>query len=285
MADNSVCYFTPWTWNIGMWEALHLFSRYAKSTRVQSISSNEHYVTAYSSISTNADSMTVILVNRSLSVTKNITLTLSNFAVPNGSYKTLQLANLPTTETFVSHTNNALKQGTATVTNKTITISLPPLSTTAVLLTAPLQQTIALKKGWNLISFNVSPTYKQIDSVFKPIIANVTEIKNFDGFWEKGQKAALNSLTTITDAGAYFVLLTAPATLTVIGNPVSLSLLNVKSGWNLIGCQYQQNTAFSTNFNATNCSSIKNFDGFWIPNGTTNSIQNFEPGKGYFIKK
>lgn len=30
---------------------------------------------------------------------------------------------------------------------------------------------------------------------------------------------------------------------------------------------------------------IKNFDGFWEPNGTLNSIQNFEPGKAYFIKK
>lgn len=133
-ADNGVEFFTPWYWFPGMWETLHLYSRYSKSTRVQSVSSNEHDVSAYSSVTTKGDSMTVVLVNRALTAAHNTTVNLSNFTVVNGSYKTLQLKTLPSTETFVSNTSNALLNGTVTVSSNSLTISLPPLSTTSVLL-------------------------------------------------------------------------------------------------------------------------------------------------------
>ncbi len=133
-ADNSVEYFTPWYWYPGMWETLHLFSRYAKTTRVQSVSSNELNVSSYSSITAAGDSMTVVLVNRDLTNAHNTTVNLANFAVQNGTYSTKQISALPSTETFVSHTNNALHSGTATVLTNAFTISLPALSTTAIIL-------------------------------------------------------------------------------------------------------------------------------------------------------
>ena len=133
-ADNNVEFFAPWYWYPGMWETLHLFSRYGKSTRVQSTSSNEHDVSAYSSLNTTSDSMTVILVNRSLTLTHSTSLNLSNFTVSNGSYTTKQISNLPSTETFVSHTNNALHTSTVTVNSNSLSISLPALSTTAIIL-------------------------------------------------------------------------------------------------------------------------------------------------------
>jgi hypothetical protein len=117
-----------------MWETMHLFSHYAKSTRVKSISSNETDVSAYSSVNAANDSMTVILVNRSLSATHNTTVSLSNFTIPNGSYITKRISGLPSGETFVSATNNALQSGTATVTSNSLTVSLPPLPTTAIVL-------------------------------------------------------------------------------------------------------------------------------------------------------
>ena len=55
------------------------------------------------------------------------------------------------------------------------------------------------------------------------------------------------------------------------------------SGWHLIGCPFQVETTFSSEFNSSNCFVVKNFEGFWIPNETTNSIVNFEAGKGYFL--
>ena len=133
-ADNGVEFFTPWSWKTGMWESLHLFSKYAKTTRVQSTSDHETDVSAYSSLNLNQDSLTVILVNRSKKQTYSTSVNVSNFTISNGNYNTLTLSNLPNNETFVSHTKNALVSGTVTVSNKTFSISLPPLSIKAVLL-------------------------------------------------------------------------------------------------------------------------------------------------------
>jgi hypothetical protein len=133
-ADNNVAFLSPWYWNTGMWETMHLFSRYAKTTRVKSISNQELNVSAYTSVNTSNDSMTVILVNRHLTAVKTVSMTISNFAIPNGSYTTKQLNALPTGETFISHTNNALVSGTVALSANTFTMNLPALSTTAIVL-------------------------------------------------------------------------------------------------------------------------------------------------------
>ncbi|MGZ4118546.1 MAG: glycoside hydrolase family 44 protein [Bacteroidia bacterium] len=133
-ADNGVEFFSPWYWYPGMWESLHLFSHYGKTTRVASVSTDETNVSGYSSVNTANDSMTVILVNRSLSSSKTVTVNISNFAVPNGTYTTKRLSGLPASETFVSNAVNALSTGTATVASNSLTITLPSLSTTAVIL-------------------------------------------------------------------------------------------------------------------------------------------------------
>lgn len=136
-ANNGVELFSPWNWSIGMWETLHLFSRNAKKYSVSSTSSVENTVSAYSSVNENADSLTVILVNRDMSASRTVTINLSNFNVANGTYQTLRLASLPATETFVSHTQNALQQNSVSVNSNSLTITVPALSTTAILLKAP----------------------------------------------------------------------------------------------------------------------------------------------------
>ena len=145
MQDNGVEIFTPWTWGDGMYETVHLFSRYGHPNRVQSTSSNDSLVSAYSSISNKGDSLTVIFVNRAEKDAQNIDLNLANFA-SDGTVKTLTLQNLKG-ETFVSHTSNALKEnaveaktqgGTTTATGYSINrfkMTLPAKSITAVLLT------------------------------------------------------------------------------------------------------------------------------------------------------
>ena len=145
MQDNGVEIFTPWTWGDGMYETVHLFSRYGHPNRVQSTSSNDSLVSAYSSISNKGDSLTVIFVNRAEKDAQDIDLNLANFA-SDGKIKTLTLQNLKG-ETFVSHTSNALKEnavganaqgGTTTATSYSINrfkMTLPAKSITAVLLT------------------------------------------------------------------------------------------------------------------------------------------------------
>ena len=136
MQDNGVEIFTPWTWGDGMYETVHLFSRYGHPNRVQSTSSNDSLVSAYSSISNKGDSLTVIFVNRSQNATQDINLALNGFEATDGSVETLTLSGI-TGETFVSHTSNALKKGTVQVSNNTISTTLPAKSIVAVLFKGP----------------------------------------------------------------------------------------------------------------------------------------------------
>ncbi|HON52465.1 MAG TPA: cellulase family glycosylhydrolase [Bacteroidales bacterium] len=147
-----------------------------------------------------------------------------------------------------------------------------------------LSQTISLKKGWNLISTNIQLQDSTIETVFAGL--DVQMVKDVNGFWKKGQNTAFNSLKTITPGKGYLVNMNAAGTLTITGIP-STSVLQYAptTGWQLIGSPFQTTTPFATYFNASNCQTIKNFDGFWQPNGTVNSITNLEPGKGYFLKK
>jgi hypothetical protein len=133
-ANNGVEYFTPWTWKIGMWETLHLFSRYAKSYSVSSTSSLENTVSAYTTVNETADSMTVIIVNRDIYSARNVTVNLSETSASDGDYPTLQLAALPSGETFISHDDNALIESEVSVKLNSFSITVPALSTTAVLL-------------------------------------------------------------------------------------------------------------------------------------------------------
>lgn len=133
-ARHGMEFFTPWTWNVGMYETVHLFSRYAKDINVSATSSNETMLSAYTSVSSDRDSMTIILVNRSETDAQNVNLSIGNFEVKDGAAKTYQLANLPSDESFVSHTQNALTEGTATVASNALSISVPALSMIAVVL-------------------------------------------------------------------------------------------------------------------------------------------------------
>lgn len=134
-ADNGVELFTPWDWKIGMYEVVHLFSRYAQELRVASTSDQETVVSAYSSMNAAADSLTIILVNRSLKESSAANVRLTNFQAEDGNFPTLTLDDLPATETFKSQSNNALKSGTVTVSGGSFSLTLPALSITAVLLT------------------------------------------------------------------------------------------------------------------------------------------------------
>ncbi|MEI8133483.1 MAG: glycoside hydrolase family 44 protein [bacterium] len=133
-ANSGVEYFTPWNWYNGMWETMHLFSRYGKSYSVSSTSSLENTVSAYTTINQAADSMTVIIVNRDTSASRNVKVALNGLAVSDGSYPTLQLSSLPSTETFKSHTDNALKSNSVNVASNSFSVIVPSLSTTAVIL-------------------------------------------------------------------------------------------------------------------------------------------------------
>lgn len=132
-ADHGVELLTPWTWKVGMWEVLHLFSRYQQPIRVQSTSDQDETVSAYSSINADMNDVTIILVNRDLERDQPVTVTLHGFDGSDPNLKTLQLSQLPDQETYISHTDNALQHGTVVNQNGIFEMFLPPLSITAIL--------------------------------------------------------------------------------------------------------------------------------------------------------
>jgi hypothetical protein len=217
-ADNGVALFSPWYWNIGQWETLHLFSRYAKNTQIKSVSSQELNVSAYSSVNTGNDSVTSILVNRHLTASKTVSMSLSGFGVPNGVYTFKQLSALPSTETFVSHTNNALASGTVQVTANTFTINLPALSTTAVILSGAGYVT-ALSEQLQSLSIKLFPNPSTGNSFLDLSAANLIDAKlevyNIHGQLIYTKQYSGQNLPTLEipsnefDQGLYFVNLSS----------------------------------------------------------------------------
>lgn len=130
---NGVEIFTPWSWDIGMWETLHLFSRYNQENFVKATSQNETLLSAYPTINDSKDSMTIVLINRSLTETKQVNLNLNGYTVENRSFDMFSISKLGTSETFVSHANNALKKTEVAALDNMVTVSLAPLSVNSII--------------------------------------------------------------------------------------------------------------------------------------------------------
>jgi uncharacterized repeat protein (TIGR02543 family) len=142
-------------------------------------------------------------------------------------------------------------------------------------------QTIALSPGWNLISTNVHPADSSIATLFNGL--DVAEIKDMNTYWQKDQPSFLNLLQTITAGEGYLVKMNAAGTLAVSGTHCTGVLQYAPTGWQLIGCPYPTATPIS-GILGSKFPEAKDFDGFWMPNEAASSIENLEPGKGYFIK-
>jgi len=179
-ANNGVELFSPWNWETGMWETLHLYSRYAKKYSVSSISSLENTVSAYTTVNESADSMTVITVNRDMNTPRKVTININGFSVANGTYSTLELSALPAIETFKSHTDNALKESTVKVISNSFIITVPALSTTAVLLAEAPTGISELNNGNSEIKIFPNPAKDNINVSLSPNIIGQTEIAVYD---------------------------------------------------------------------------------------------------------
>ncbi|MFN8208919.1 MAG: glycosyl hydrolase [Bacteroidales bacterium] len=133
-AKRGVELFTPWSWKVGMDEVLHLFSRYSLPYYLNGISSGEQFVSAYPTTNYNRDSLVIFFVNRHLTETRNVQLDLTEFPLKDGTYKVLTLSGLPASESFISHSSNALKSLSISVKNNMLSLPMQPLSVSAIIL-------------------------------------------------------------------------------------------------------------------------------------------------------
>ena len=91
-------------------------------------------VSAHTSINDANDSATVLLINRSASSSKSVTLNLNNLNLSDRTFESYQLKQLPSTETFVSHTNNALAKSNVNLVSGSVSITLPAMSVTSIII-------------------------------------------------------------------------------------------------------------------------------------------------------
>lgn len=168
--------------------------------------------------------------------------------------------------------------------SQTINSCESPRSEISVIVT-DLKQAIQLTSGWNLISFYLQPSDSSISSVFGGLGTNLETIKTQDEFYAPTQPTFQNSLKSIVRGQAYFVKVKSNSTISISGTLVGSLTIGLKTGWNVIGYPKQINSDIATTTSSieTKINSIKNFNGFYIPTGATNSITSFESGKGYFI--
>lgn len=210
---NDVELFTPWTWKTGMWETLHLLSRYNQSHSVSGVSGNEALVSAYPSVNAAGDSMTVVLVNRS-DAAQAVNVRFNHFLPMQEKAAMYTLSQLPVEETFVSHSQNALKKSGVDVAGNALNVTLPAMSITSVQLR---NGGTVLGEAPAAVSFNVfpNPTWEHItvrwgDQGFDKI--TITESTGRELYGETLQKAQREAVIRRKfAAGIYLIRLTGPA--------------------------------------------------------------------------
>ena len=130
--QNEVEVFTPWSWKNGMWETLHLFTKFNKNISVASTSSLPEQVAAYSSINANNDTLTIVLVNRAETTSHLTKIDVDNFVISTNNTSLYTLKSLPNTETFFSSQKNNLQKSPVSVVNNSLVVELAPLSVNSI---------------------------------------------------------------------------------------------------------------------------------------------------------
>jgi len=120
--------FTPWDWKPVMWEVVHLFSRYSFDNYVPTVSENENLVSAYVTTDTDQANATTIIVNRKTTGKQTVNLKFQGKYPDISTIQAMQLDNVPATETFISHEQNALKTINYNTGYTYISLSMEPLS-------------------------------------------------------------------------------------------------------------------------------------------------------------
>jgi hypothetical protein len=192
---NGVELFTPWSWKPGMWETLHLFSRYSEDFFVDAESEDDTYVSAYPTVNAASDSMTIFLVNRHTTAAKEIRLSVRNSVFNDHPVQLYTLSKLPQDETFVSHMDNALKTKLVDITDNHISVQLEALSVNALVFQiAPgsANEITSVQTGLKVFP---NPACGLLSVEFNLETSSRVQIELFNG---NGQK-----LTTFSDAPSF----------------------------------------------------------------------------------
>lgn len=148
--------------------------------------------------------------------------------------------------------------------------------------------TLFLRAGWNLISFNKQMASMNIADVIEPIANDIEILKTAEAYFAPDNPEYLNSLDTIEIGQAYLIYSGTATNLAVNGDIVVASeyTTELHSGWNMVGIPYNGPRSLEETLQGIidNVEAIKNYNGIYIPGESGNSLNTLVPGAGYLIK-
>jgi len=147
---------------------------------------------------------------------------------------------------------------------------------------------IELAEGLNFITISKEMDGMAIADVFAPIFEDLKLVKNNEGMFQTDIPDYLNSLTEVVAGEAYIVEMNDGITLHLPGNIINAEGAStvLKAGWNMVGFPLIESVNVENALAGIEpyVEVVKDFDGFYIPNGSTNSLSVLVSGHGYFIK-
>ncbi|MEI6091428.1 MAG: S8 family serine peptidase [bacterium] len=145
---------------------------------------------------------------------------------------------------------------------------------------------LALAKGWNMVSTYIQPTNDSIKVVLKPIVNNLVIAKNGAGLMYYPSKS-IDLIKKWNVRQGYMVYMKDKDTVDITGMPLPKdSLLYLAKGWNLIAYTRKTEQAITTALAGivSNMVIAKNGAGLmYYPSKNINLIGNLKPGAGYMI--
>jgi hypothetical protein len=123
----------PWTWKPGMWEVIHLFSRYNRERYLSCPGTEDNDIAVHPTVDTSGTAVTIVLINRNPHLVREVSIHMKCPQCPDTQVERLSIPHLPEKETFISRKNNALVRENIPVTNNKILVELAPMSVSAIL--------------------------------------------------------------------------------------------------------------------------------------------------------
>lgn len=148
-----------------------------------------------------------------------------------------------------------------------------------------ISQIVSLQSGWNLFSLHIEPN----DSLVNLLFGEANVIKTENTFFHSTYNPIMNTLNNLSVSKGYYVHVSSSVEYAVHGSAINLSslpILSLKRGWNLIPYPFSNTRNIDVIFASISnkIEQVKDFDGFYEPNGSSNSLSDLIPGKAYFIK-
>ncbi len=158
-------------------------------------------------------------------------------------------------------------------------------------------QEIIFSTGWNIVSFNVVPQNNNLTNILQPLIGSSVLLKVSDesgGFMQEIPGLGwVNTIGDMQNTEGYYIKVSDNDTLYLDGLPIELPYtIPLYAGWNIMGYpkRVQENgiTALTPIINNNALIKVIDESGGFIQNvpgiGWLNSIGNFKPGEGYYVK-